>query len=82
MQIKVEKKDAKFILNLIMVALLLWSIGCVYTGYVYSQDKFVADAGAELNGLLRTNFSYVCYQGQDQFYLSNLTIKLGGADET
>ncbi len=72
--IRIEQRDAKLIIFLTVLLILVVVFGGFYWGVQYSKTRFIEQASSGLNQLLKDNFSYVCGMGWDQYYLSNISI--------
>jgi hypothetical protein len=72
---KMTVRDAKQIIALVVALIIVIGVGCFYFGIIYTKEIFISTVTDKLESLLFTNFSYVCYPGQNQFYLPNTTIK-------
>jgi len=70
--IQLHEKDAKLIIFLTILLIVVVAFGCFYGGIQYSKTRFVEESTYELEQLLLTNFSYVCGAGWEQYYLDNL----------
>jgi len=75
---RITKKDAKLIIFLTILLIVIIAFGCFYGGIQYSKTRFIEQVIYELNQLLLANFSYVCGVGYNQYYLLNTTINLEG----
>jgi hypothetical protein len=74
--IRIYEKDAKLIIFLTILLIIVMSLGSFYFGVQYSRTDFISETKYELARLLETNFSYVCGTGWEQFYLSNISFPL------